>query len=193
MYRSLLAAALVPLALGDYSYDYNVPTMAPTTETAQPTLEVCPVLVGLTEEDCPGGEINYTIPACNSTGLVPEQFCWGIVEGTPDQPPTCDDEPPTDCEYTGPPFDDTQRRRLSISSGPGGFKAVGNNPTTAKPESYSYTYKEAPTAAPTTETARPTLPDVPDGYIPDTNPASYGVGKCAAADVDEAVHLEAVI
>jgi len=23
------------------------------------------------------------------------------------------------------------------------------------------------------------LPEVPDGYIPDTDPASYGVGKCA--------------
>ena len=69
--RSLLAAAaLVPLALGDYSYDYSVPTMAPTTETAPPTLEVCPELAGLTEADCPGGKINYTIPACNLTGLV---------------------------------------------------------------------------------------------------------------------------
>ena len=24
------------------------------------------------------------------------------------------------------------------------------------------------------------MPEVPDGYIPDTDPSSYGVGKCAA-------------
>ena len=64
MRRSLLAAALVPLALGDYSYDYSVPTMAPTTETAQPTLEVCPVLVGLDASECPLGFLNETYPAC---------------------------------------------------------------------------------------------------------------------------------
>ena len=44
MYRTLLAAVLVPLALGDddggkvYSYDYtDAPTMAPTTQTMAPT------------------------------------------------------------------------------------------------------------------------------------------------------------
>ena len=110
----------------------------------------------LDASECPLGFLNETYPACNSTGLVLGERCWAIVPDDPDQPPTCGDEPPTDCAYTGPPFDDTQRRRLSISSGPGGFKAVGNNPTTAKPESYSYTYKEAPTAAPTTETGSPT-------------------------------------
>ena len=172
MRRSLLAAALVPLALGDYSYDYSVPTMAPTTETAQPTLEVCPVLVGLTEADCPGGKINYTIPACNSTGLVPEQFCWAIVPGDPDQPPTCGDEPDTDCAYTGPPFDTTARRRLSVSSGPGGYKANSTNPTAAptvtdaptttnaptRTETYAPTrMTEAPSYAPTTDTYAPTM------------------------------------
>ena len=60
MIARLSLAALVPLALGDYSYDYNVPTMAPTTETAQPTLEVCPVLVGLDASECPLGFLNET-------------------------------------------------------------------------------------------------------------------------------------
>ncbi len=36
--------------------------------------------------------------------------------------PTCGDEPDTDCAYTGPPFDMTARRRLSLSSGPGVYK-----------------------------------------------------------------------
>ena len=172
MIARLSLAALVPLALGDYSYDYNVPTMAPTTATALPTLEVCPVLVGLTEEDCPGGEINYTIPACNSTGLVPEQFCWAIVPDDPDQPPTCGDEPQTDCAYTGPPFDTTARRRLSVSSGPGGYKANSPNPTAAptvtdaptttnaptRTETYAPTrMTEAPSYAPTTDTYAPTM------------------------------------
>ena len=112
--RSLLAAAaLVPLALGDYSYDYSVPTMAPTTETALPTLEVCPVLVGLDASECPLGFLNETYPACNSTGLVLGERCWAIVPDDPDQPPTCGDEPQTDCAYTGPPFDTTARRRES--------------------------------------------------------------------------------
>ena len=53
----------MPLALGGFSYDYNVPTMAPTTETAQPTLEVCPVLVGLDASECPLGFLNETYPA----------------------------------------------------------------------------------------------------------------------------------
>jgi hypothetical protein len=173
MYRSLLAAALVPLALGDYSYDYNVPTMAPTTETAQPTLEVCPQLAGLTEEDCPGGEINDTLAACNSTGLVLGQFCWAIVDGTPGVMATCGDEPDTDCAYTGPPFDTTARRRLSVvSSGPGVFAANGTNPTAAptvtdaptttnaptRTETYAPTrMTEAPSYAPTTDTYAPTM------------------------------------
>ena len=101
MHRTLLAAALVPLALGDYS---------------------CPQLEGLTFEDCPDGEINDTLAACNSTGLVLGQFCWAIVDGTPGAVPTCGDEPDTDCAYTGPPFEMTRRRRLSLSAGPGVYK-----------------------------------------------------------------------
>ena len=34
MYRTLLAAALLPLAIGDYSYSYDAPTMAPTVSAA---------------------------------------------------------------------------------------------------------------------------------------------------------------
>ena len=131
MYRSLLAAALVPLALGDYSYDYSVPTMAPTTETAPPTLEVCPQLAGLTEEDCPGGEINDTLAACNSTGLVLGQFCWAIVDGTPGAVPTCGDEPDTDCAYTGPPFDIVHRRVGLVPAGARGGQ-VGRRPVAAR-------------------------------------------------------------
>ena len=172
MRRSLLAAALVPLALGDYSYDYSVPTMAPTTETAQPTLEVCPVLVGLDASECPLGFLNETYPACNSTGLVLGERCWAIVPDDPDQPPTCGDEPQTDCAYTGPPFDDTQRRRLSVSSGPGVYAANGTNPTAAptvtdaptttnaptRTETYAPTrMTEAPSYAPTTDTYAPTM------------------------------------
>lgn len=32
MYRALLAAAVVPLALGDYSYSYDAPTAAELSE-----------------------------------------------------------------------------------------------------------------------------------------------------------------
>ena len=49
MYRTLLAAVLVPLALGDddggkvYSYDYtDAPTAAPTTQTMIPTATNAP-------------------------------------------------------------------------------------------------------------------------------------------------------
>ena len=34
MHRTLLAAALLPLALGDYSFSYDAPTMAPTISAA---------------------------------------------------------------------------------------------------------------------------------------------------------------
>ena len=105
MYRSLLAAALVPLALGNPSPE---PTTAPTSseptsvQTAQPTLEVCPVLVGLDASECPLGFLNETYPACNSTGLVLGERCWAIVPDDPDQPPTCGDEPQTDCAQEPP-------------------------------------------------------------------------------------------
>ena len=179
MYRSLLAAALVPLALGDYSYDYNVPTMAPTTETAQPTLEVCPQLAGLTEEDCPGGEINDTLAACNSTGLVLGQFCWAIVDGTPGVMATCGDEPDTDCAYTGPPFDDTQRRRLSVSSGaPGVYAANSTNPTAAPTVTDAPTTTNAPTRtetyAPTRMTEAPSYAPTTDTYAPVWKSNFYG-------------------
>ena len=94
---------------------------------------------------------------------MPEQFCWGIVEGTPGVMATCGDEPPTDCEYTGPPFDDTQRRRLTISSGPGGFKAVGNNPTAAPTVTDAPTTTNAPTR---TETYAPTRMTEAPSYAP---------------------------
>ena len=42
MYRSLLAAAVVPLVLGDYSYSYDAPTAAPTAETQHPTATMAP-------------------------------------------------------------------------------------------------------------------------------------------------------
>ena len=43
MMRALLAAALVPLALGDYSYSFtDAPTAAPTTLTASPTSSMAP-------------------------------------------------------------------------------------------------------------------------------------------------------
>ena len=43
MMRTLLAAALVPLALGDYSYSFtDAPTAAPTTLTASPTSSMAP-------------------------------------------------------------------------------------------------------------------------------------------------------
>jgi len=176
MYRSLLAAALVPLALGNLPS--SEPTTAPTSseptsvQTAQPTLEVCPVLVGLDASECPLGFLNETYPACNSTGLVLGERCWAIVPDDPDQPPTCGDEPQTDCEYRGPPFDDTQRRRLSVSSGPGVYAANGTNPTAAptvtdaptttnaptRTETYAPTrMTEAPSYAPTTDTYAPTM------------------------------------
>ena len=37
MYRSLVLAALVPLALGDYSYSYDAPTTMAPTISAAPT------------------------------------------------------------------------------------------------------------------------------------------------------------
>ena len=180
MRRSLLAAALVPLVLGDYSYDYNVPTMAPTTETAQPTLEVCPQLAGLTEEDCPGGEINDTLAACNSTGLVLGQLCWAIVDVTPGAVPTCGDEPDTDCAYTGPPFDTTARRRLSVlSSGPGVFAVNGTNPTAAPTVTDAPTTTNAPTRtetyAPTRMTEAPSYAPTTDTYAPTMAPTATGV------------------
>ena len=43
MMHTLLAAALVPLALGDYSYSFtDAPTAAPTTLTASPTSSMAP-------------------------------------------------------------------------------------------------------------------------------------------------------
>ena len=43
MMHTLLAAALVPLALGDYSYSFtDAPTAAPTTLTAPPTSSMAP-------------------------------------------------------------------------------------------------------------------------------------------------------
>ena len=201
MYRSLLAAALVPLALGDYSYDYSVPTMAPTTETALPTLEVCPVLVGLDASECPLGFLNETYPACNSTGLVLGERCWAIVPGDPDQPPTCGDEPDTDCAYTGPPFDTTARRRLSVSNGPGGFKTSTNNPTAAptvtdaptttnaptRTETYAPTrMTEAPSYAPTTDTYAPTM-------APTTTEAPTGMPTANMTNTTTRRRLEATV
>ncbi len=177
MIARLSLAALVPLALGDYSYDYNVPTMAPTTETAQPTLEVCPVLVGLDASECPLGFLNETYPACNSTGLVLGERCWAIVPGDPDQPPTCGDEPDTDCAYTGPPFDDTQRRRLSVSSGaPGVYAANSTNPTAAPTVTDAPTMTNAPTRtetyAPTRMTEAPSYAPTTDTYAPTMAPTT---------------------
>ncbi len=179
MIARLSLAALVPLALGDYSYDYNVPTMAPTTETAQPTLEVCPVLVGLDASECPLGFLNETYPACNSTGLVLGERCWAIVPGDPDQPPTCGDEPDTDCAYTGPPFDDTQRRRLSVSSGaPGVYAANSTNPTAAPTVTDAPTTTVAPTRAetyaPTRMTEAPSYAPTTDTYAPTQSPTATG-------------------
>ena len=92
MYRSLLAAALVPLALGDFSYDYKTPTAAPTTETAtpsaqpsiSPTLPSCPILEApsTTDDDnaqCPGGEITTELPPCTDTGLQKGDLCYLFV------------------------------------------------------------------------------------------------------------------
>ena len=51
-YRTLLAAALVPLALGarrelfSYSYSHDAPTMAPTTQTMTPTASAAPTRAG---------------------------------------------------------------------------------------------------------------------------------------------------
>lgn len=43
MYRTILtAAAVLPLARGDYSYSYDAPTMAPTTRTMTPTATFAP-------------------------------------------------------------------------------------------------------------------------------------------------------
>ena len=179
MYRSLLAAALVPLALGNLPS--SEPTTAPTSseptsvQTAQPTLEVCPVLVGLDASECPLGFLNETYPACNSTGLVLGERCWAIVPDDPDQPPTCGDEPQTDCAYTGPPFDDTQRRRLSISSGPGVYTANGTNPTAAPTVTDAPTTTNAPTRtetyAPTRMTEAPSYAPTTDTYAPTMAPA----------------------
>ena len=148
-------------------------------QTAQPTLEVCPVLVGLDASECPLGFLNETYPACNSTGLVLGERCWAIVPDDPDQPPTCGDEPQTDCAYTGPPFDDTQRRRLSISSGPGVYTANGTNPTAAPTVTDAPTTTNAPTRtetyAPTRMTEAPSYAPTTDTYAPTMAPTATGV------------------
>ena len=124
-----------------------------------------------------------------------------MVDGTPGAVPTCGDEPDTDCAYTGPPFDDTQRRRLSISSGPGVYAANGTNPTAAptvtdaptttnaptRTETYAPTrMTEAPSYAPTTDTYAPTM-------APTTTEAPTGMPTANMTNTTTRRRLEATV
>ena len=116
--------------------------------------------------------------------------------------PTCGDEPDTDCAYTGPPFDTTARRRLSVvSSGPGVFAANGTNPTAAptvtdaptttnaptRTETYAPTrMTEAPSYAPTTDTYAPTM-------APTTTEAPTGMPTANMTNTTVRRRLEATV
>ena len=157
MYRSLLAAALAPLALGDFSYDYKTPTTAPTTETASPTaapttetaspsaqpsmsptLPSCPILEVPSAEECPGGVYTAVLPPCTDTGLKKGDLCYLFVPDTvgvvgrrlQDDEPECPgvEEPESNCEYRP----NGERRLQDVPGKLKVFVAVGNSaaPTT---------------------------------------------------------------
>jgi len=107
MYR-YLAAAIVPLALGDYSYDYtdaptaaptasaaptrtdtyaptrltDAPSYAPTTETYAPTFGSCPPIGN--PDTCPDDAAG--LPLCNAVGLSTGDKCITGPDICPDQP-----------------------------------------------------------------------------------------------------------
>ena len=112
MYRSLLAAALVPLALGDFSYDYNVPTMAPTTEVSEApttagTFGACPIIqaVGAGSDQCPNDFLTCPpdcLKRCDESGLRAGDLCYVFVPNEDrrrlaDVAVTCDVPPGEPC------------------------------------------------------------------------------------------------
>ena len=199
MRRSLLAAAaLVPLALGDFSYDYNVPTASPTMElseapTTAGTFGACPIIeaVAAGSETCPLGNITCPpecLDPCDQPGLRAGQLCYVFVPdeavrrrltvvATCDVPPgepCCDGEEilPAEeaCEYII--NEEEARRRLQ-----GGGKFVVQQvvaDATGAP-----TVTEAPTRtetyAPTRMTEAPSYAPTTDTYAPTMAPTATGV------------------
>ena len=77
------------LALGDFSYDYNVPTASPTMElseapTTAGTFGACPIIeaVAAGSETCPLGNITCPpecLDPCDQPGLRAGQLCYVFV------------------------------------------------------------------------------------------------------------------
>jgi len=211
MYRSLAAAALVPLALGDFSYDYNVPTMAPTTEVSEApttvgTFGACPIIqaVGAGSDQCPADFLACPpdcLKRCDEPGLRAGDLCYVFVPNedrrrlavvevgdVPPGAPFCPEEEIIEepCVYfpDGPPT----RRRLQ-----GGqfvvqvvvADATGAPTVTEAPtrtETYAPTrMTEAPSYAPTTDTYAPTMAPTATG-VPTFTDAPTGAPTNATTE-----------
>jgi hypothetical protein len=89
MYRAILTVAVAPLARGDYSYSYDAPTMAPTTNQPIGSWSVNKV-TNMYEMFKGASSFNQTLGWCVANSVtVTDMFASYLSYNAPPCGPTC--------------------------------------------------------------------------------------------------------